>query len=73
MNIDVQYKVNSSPNLKKYLRENSFWYKHLNRDPKNLEIMSNEMRERYKLRLEDKFEQFLEKIHLIQSFFEILK
>ena len=33
MNKEVKEKLDKDPKFKKYLRENSNWYKELNRDP----------------------------------------
>ena len=32
MTYDLQHKINNDINLKKFLRENSYWYKELNRN-----------------------------------------
>ena len=61
MNLDIQFKINSNPYLKNYLRENSHWYKILNRSPERFNDFILEMKERYKLRLTDKVSDVLEK------------
>ncbi len=73
MNLDLQVKINNNPNLKKYLRENSHWYKTLNRSPETLSELINEMNTSYRLRPLDKVSNFLEQIELIQSILSILK
>ena len=35
MRYDIQYRINNDINLKKFIRENSYWYKALNRDSDN--------------------------------------
>ena len=41
---DIQYKINSDINLKKFLRENSYWYKELNRNPENFKYFVEDMK-----------------------------
>ena len=31
MNLNLQYKINQDPKQHQFLRENSYWYKYLNR------------------------------------------
>lgn len=33
MTLDIQYNIRNNPNYLKYIRENSHWYKILNRNP----------------------------------------
>ena len=33
MNLETQFKIKNNPMLQKYIRENSYWYKILNRNP----------------------------------------
>ena len=73
MNLDIQFKIKNDNNLTNYLRQNSNWYKYLNRNPKNFDNFVNEMKEKYKLRPTDKFNNFVEKLDLISSFIDVLK
>lgn len=73
MSYDIWYKIDSDINLKKFLRENSNWYKLLNRDSRNFDIFVNEMRVRYKLTTEDKIHKMIDNIGMIQNFLEVLK
>ena len=36
MNIKTQIQVRSNPNIYRYLREYSYWYKYLNRNPESI-------------------------------------
>ena len=54
MRIDIQFKIKNDPMLKKFLRENSYWYKNLNRNPDMINIMIDKMKEKYKLTTADK-------------------
>ena len=73
MSYDIWYKIDSDINLKKFLRENSNWYKLLNRDSRNFDIFVNEMKVRYKLTTEDKIHKMIDNIGMIQNFLEVLK
>ena len=73
MQVATQIKIRSNPNLYRYLRENSYWYKYLNRSPNALKALEQEMKERYKLQTKDKMENVANSIKLIQSFLEIMK
>ena len=43
MKLDVQFKIKNNYLLQKYIRENSYWYKYLNRNPGLLSEMEREM------------------------------
>ena len=42
MNLSTQFKIKNNPLLQKYIRENSYWYKYLNRNPNLLTEMEKE-------------------------------
>ena len=69
---DIQYKINSDINLKKILRENSYWYKELNRNPENFKYFVEDMKIKYKLTPADKINRTVESINMLQSFLDIL-
>lgn len=73
MNIQTQILVRSNPNIYQFLRENSYWYKYLNRDPNSIHALEKEMREKYKLTTEARLEKLNEKVSLIHSFMDIMK
>ena len=54
MNYIVNEKLNENPLYVRYLRENSHWYKLLNRNPEKINDMINEMKVRYQMRPSDK-------------------
>ena len=72
MRYEIKEKIYSDPNLLKYLRENSGWYKKLNRN-EPLENMINEMKERYGLRFKDKVDKIGTGIDLINAFMNVTK
>ena len=73
MNIKTQIIVRNNPNIYRYLRENSYWYKNLNRNGESIKELEKEMKDRYKLRTEDRLESINNSISLIHSFMDVLK
>ena len=54
MNYDVLLKLQKDEKYLKFLRENSNWYKELNRNPESYDYFVKKMKEKYKLRKIDK-------------------
>ena len=73
MNVETQLKIKSNPYLYQYLRDNSSWYKALNRDPNSIKQMEIEMKNAYKLNLTDKIETISQKIEMVRTFIDILR
>lgn len=73
MDIKTQIYVRSNPDIYRYLREYSYWYKFLNRDPNVIKDLEREMKSRYKLTTEDRLEKINNSISLIHSFMDVLK
>ena len=73
MNVETQLKIRSNPYLYQYLRDNSSWYKALNRDPNSIKQMEIEMKNAYKLNLSDKIDNLNQKIEMVRTFIDILK
>jgi hypothetical protein len=73
MNLDVQFRIKSDSNYSRYLRENSYWYKILNRNPERFPDFVNEMKEKYKLRPTDKISDAAGKLELVRTFLNVLK
>lgn len=73
MTLELQFKIKNNPYLIKYLHENSGWYKYLNRDPKTFKIFEEEMKEKYKLRTTDRFEQIINNLDMMAKFMSALK
>ena len=71
MRLDLIYKINKDDNLHRYLREHSYWYKILNRNPKIIKKMEEDMKKEYKLTLEDKISDITTKINLIKGFMDL--
>ena len=73
MQVETRLKIKSNPNLYRYLRENSYWYKYLNRSPIFLRRLEEEMKEKYRLRPRDKIENISNSLNLIKSFLEVMR
>ena len=73
MQVETRIKIKSNPNLYRYLRENSYWYKYLNRSPLFIRRLEEEMKEKYRLRSVDKIENISNSLNLIKSFLEVMR
>lgn len=73
MTLEVQFKLKSNPLYIKYLHENSYWYKILNRNPEMFSEFVNEVRTNYKLRPTDKINKALSTFEMISSVISALK
>jgi len=73
MDVATQVKIRNNPYLYQYLRDNSSWYKALNRDPNSIKQMENEMKNVYKLNLTDKIGNLGQKIEMMRTFIDILR
>ena len=72
MRVDVLFKIKSDPNLYRYLKEHSHWYKYLNRNPDSIKEMEEEMKKEYKLTPEDKLNDVSSKLKLLSNFIKIM-
>ncbi len=72
MRYNIREKLYSDQNNIKYLRENSSWYKKLNRGVP-IENMIEEMKERYGLRFKDKVDKIGTGMDLINAFMNVTK
>lgn len=73
MTYNLQNRINSDINLKRFLRENSYWYKALNRNENVYLEFVNDMKAKYKLTTTDRINKTIDSIGMIQSFLEVLK
>ncbi len=73
MTLDVQFKLKSNPLFIKYLHENSYWYKILNREPNMFNEFVNEVKKNYKLRTSDKINEAFNTFEMLSSIFTALK
>lgn len=73
MQLEIQYKINADYNQKKFLHENSTWYKYLNRHPNYYKNFLNDMKNKYKLTPTDKLTKAIDSINMINTFLDVLK
>lgn len=69
----LQSRINADINLKRFLRENSYWYKILNRNENVFPEFVQDMKVKYKLTTSDKINRTIDNIGMIQSFLEVLR
>lgn len=73
MTIDAQLIIKNNPYIYNYLRENSYWYKEINRNPLVLKEMEEEIKKYYRLNFSDKLNDLSKKINMLNMFMNILK
>ena len=71
MTIEVQETLKKDPNNIKFLRENSEWYKYLNRDPLSINEMIKQMKEKYEIRFSDRVSKISTGLDLIKAFMDV--
>lgn len=73
MTLDVQFKLKSNPLYIRYLHENSYWYKYLNRNPQIFDEFVQEVKSNYKLRTTDKINKALSTFEMLSNIVSSLK
>lgn len=73
MILDLQFKIKNNANYLRYLRENSYWYKILNRYPEQFKNFEQEVKEKYQLRPSDRIGRALDTFEMIQSILSTIK
>lgn len=71
MNLYTQYNLKNNPNNLRFLRENSDWYKYLNRNTSYLKELEREMKIKYKLTPKDKLDRFTKNIDRVSQLIDI--
>lgn len=72
MRYEIKEKIYNEPNLLKFLRENSSWYKYLNRRMP-IDNFESQMKERYGLRFKDKVNKVSTASQLFKAFMDVTK
>lgn len=67
MILELQFKIKQNQNYQKFIRENSIWYKYLNRDPTLFREFEEAVKDKYKLRVTDKINNAIETFDMIQK------
>ena len=73
MNLETIIKIKNNALLQRYIRENSYWYKILNRNPNMLNYLEKKKKKAYKLTTTDKINDLSNKIDLIKTFMNAFK
>ena len=73
MILDIQFRIKNNPRYLQYIRDHSYWYKILNRDPLMFRAFEDKVKEDYKLRTTDKITKALNTIELVQNIVSSLK
>lgn len=73
MPIKIQYLLYNNPLLKKYLRENSYNYKRLIRNPDTIHDIIEEMKKEYKLTFPSKLEKIKDDISILNTLVDVIK
>lgn len=73
MQIVTQYTLQSDPKMHNFLKENSQWYKELNRNSKNYELFVKEMKKKYRLNPTDKISDTIDNIDLLSTVLQTIK
>lgn len=73
MQLDLQYRIKQDEKQIMFLRENSYWYKYLNRNNKYYKEFIDDMKDKYKLKPTDKINKMMDNINMVRTFLDILK
>jgi len=73
MNLNLQYRIKQDPRQLQFLRENSYWYKYLNRSESYYKEFINDMKDKYKLKPTDRLNKMIEDINMFSTFLDVLK
>ena len=73
MELFLQQKLNEDIKMAGYLKENSYWYKDLNRNSDNYKNFVNAMKEKYHLKMTDKISDAIDNIDIISGILDNLK
>lgn len=72
MRLETFYQIRNNPIIYSYLREDSYHYKYIYRNPNHLKTIEGLAKERYKLRSVDKIDKIKNNIDLIKTFMDVL-
>lgn len=73
MKYEVLEKLHKNPKFLNYLRQNSYWYKELNRNEDSYDKFIHNMKIKYKLRAIDKVDNFVDSVDLITKIIDASK
>ena len=73
MTIQTQMKILNTKNYYQYLKDNSNWFKELNRNDKNIINFINFVKDKYSLRMTDRLSSAIDNIDTIQKVLSVIK
>lgn len=73
MDYEIQMVINNNQLVKKYLREHSFYYKSLIRNPYFINELIELMKKEYKLTIPDKLDKINKDMNVVSNIMDILK
>ena len=73
MLIETRIAIKNNPYYYNFLRDNSYWYKALNRSHDNLKLMDEEVKDYFKLNFSDKLNDLSNKINMISTLIDLIK
>lgn len=73
MDSKIAFILDSNPLIRRYLREHSYYYKNLIRNPNFINNITDLMKKEYHLTLSDKLNKIKDDINLVNSFMDIIK
>ena len=71
MKYEILVKLRKDPKYLEFLRQNSYCYKKLNRNPDSYNEFIDEMKTKYKLRTIDKIDNIVDSVDLISKILNI--
>ncbi len=72
MDYELQFKIYKDKKLVNYLKENSEWYKYLNRSNDNYKLFLNNFKRYNRLNQTNKFNSVVDTIDTVNSIFKII-
>lgn len=73
MKLELQYQINEDKRQKAFLRENSYWYKYLNRNSIYYKDFISDMKDKYKLKPTDRINKMMDNLEMVKTFLDVLK
>lgn len=67
MTLELQFKIKENENYLRYLREHAYWYKILNRNPKEFKRFEEEVKNAYNLSKMDRLERAFNTFEMLEK------
>lgn len=71
MDLDTQIKLKKNQNNIRFLREQSYWYKYLNRNKIYFKEFQESLKKTYKMTSEDKIKKIADKLNDVRKIMDI--